>query len=269
MFAPDEWDVAQPIRFVVPDDLVDRGAPNYLEGLRANMSCAAPRAVPIGTCDEFDGAAQLIELLVVDDDEAKVLVERAPVDVLFDAAGDCYEAEGSYAFRVRLATEPLHNATITLGSDPSGLLDSAAGPAPHGRRRAPSPSRRATSTSRGRSACAQTRTASSSSTRPGTLNVTSADGFLRRLRAAAERDRARAHAARDGLPPELVEAKLADLGQGLTVSFRDDTNRAGLGGEWDCDERGRRGATRGPARARRARGATRARCGCSSAAART
>ena len=32
------------------------------------------------------------------------------------------------------------------------------------------------------------------------------------------------------------EAKLADLGQGLTVSFRDDTNRAGLGGEWDCDE---------------------------------
>ena len=76
---------------------------------------------------------------------------------------------------------------------------------------------------------------------------------------------------RDGLPPELVEAKLADLGQGLTVSFRDDTNRAGLGGEWGLRQlffAGRYEGATAPGRdvrvAQRA-----ARCGCSSAAART
>ena len=68
------------------------------------------------------------------------------------------------------------------------------------------------------------------------LNVTSADGFYDGF-APRPNATVRATMRRDGLPPpSSSSAVIADLGQGLLVSFRDQTNRANLAGEWDCDE---------------------------------
>ena len=50
---------------------------------------------------------------VLDDDAAGVLVMRDAVDVLVDAAGDCFEADGAFSFGVRLKTRPLANVTVT------------------------------------------------------------------------------------------------------------------------------------------------------------
>ena len=87
---------------------------------RLSESATPPKA------DVARGARRAISSIagaVLDDDAAGVLVTRDAVDVLVDAAGDCFEADGAFSFGVRLKTRPLANVTVSLASDPPGFLD--------------------------------------------------------------------------------------------------------------------------------------------------
>ena len=257
-FESDGWFVPQLVALTAPQDEVDEGL-TYVDSLRANSSCstAGPdddaSADEGGTCAEFDGLSTRIDITVIDDDEAGIVLGRNPLRILVDAAGDCFEAA---RYTLRLTSRPTHN--VTLAVLPTNDYISFAPPTitvmpEHW------------NATRVVDVCAHSpkveafvgtmlHTVSSRDTRYDD------DGDLR-LRAVARgapggfatpNATARVRVRLDGLPaPTLKRVQFFDSGAGATITFDEDTNRAGLSGVWPCEKlfnnsRGAFSQVRGP-----------------------
>ena len=238
-FAPDAWFVPQRVALSVPQDFVDEGV-TYGDALRATASCtpADDDGAGGGTCAEFDGVATRVGVRVDDDDAAGIVLGRAPLRVVVDGAGDCYE---SARYTLRLTSQPTSNVTLALvpSSDYLALSSQTLTITPErwNATRAVDVCARSprvepfVATLRHNVSSRDARYDDSGTARRGALVRGVRGGF------ATPNATVRVSVRQDGLPaPMLRRVQFFDSGAGATVSFNEDTNRAGLSGAWGCEK---------------------------------